>query len=384
MTPTAITRIDGFELRCPLPEPIGNSRMFFDHRRALVVSVTTADGTTGWGETWALPAPAAALIRDSIAGAILGRDAQNPRLIWDAMERTLGYDRRGITHMAFSAIDIAVWDAAARARGVPIATLLGGALRSRVAAYVSGPFLKPGDDPYRDFDADIDAYLSAGFRAIKMRMGVAPRSDGERLRRVRERVGADFPLMVDLNEGASLRTALAFGEAFRDADLAWLEEPITHDNLEGYVRLARDLPMPLAGGESLFGLRAFRDYVARGALDVVQPDLALCGGFSEALRIAALCQAFEVPIVPHVWGTGINFAAALQFNLVLPETRGSGLRFPLLEFDPSPNPLRDVFGAFAVGADGAFPVPEGPGLGIDVTPGRFESLVVDHWSLEQR
>ena len=79
--------------------------------------------------------------------------------------------------------------------------------------------------------------------------------------------------------------------------------------------------MALAGGEALIGLTPFRDYLSAGALDIVQPDLALCGGFSEALRIAALADAFEVPLIPHVWGTGINFCASLQFTAVLPDTR---------------------------------------------------------------
>lgn len=380
--PSTILRIDGYELRCSLPEPIGNSRVMFDQRRSLVLSVTTADGMVGWGETWSMPAAAAAVIRDSLGSLVVGRDASTPRAVWDAMERTLGYDRRGVTHMAMSAIDIAVWDAAARARNVSVASLLGGSIRDEVMAYVSGPFLKPGPDPYRDFDADIDDYLAGGFRAIKMRLGVEPRKDGERLQRVRERVGPDFPLMVDLNEGASLRSALAFAEAFREPSIVWMEEPIAADNLEGYVRLARDLPMALAGGESLMGLRAFRDFVARGALDVVQPDLALCGGFSEGMRIAALCNAFDIPLVPHVWGTGINFMAALQFTSILPESRGPGLRYPLLEFDPSPNPLRDAMGTFAVGSDGNVVVPSGPGLGIEFTPQALAPYVTKHWVVE--
>lgn len=382
LSPGSVVRIDGYELACSLPEVIGNSRVFFDSRSALVVAVTTADGTVGWGETWAMPAAASAVIRDSLGHAVLGMDVRGPRRVWDALERTLGYDRRGVTHMAFSAIDIAVWDAAARSAKVSIAALLGGALRDKVAAYVSGPFLKPGPDPYRDFDADIDSYLQAGFRAIKMRMGVAPRTDGERLRRVRDRVGADFPLMVDLNEGATLRGALAYGEAFQDSRLIWLEEPIRHDNLDGYVRLSRALPMALAGGESLFGLGAFRDYVSRGALEIVQPDLALCGGFSEGLRIAALCQAFDVPLVPHVWGTGINFCAALQFAAILPPSRAPGFAYPLLEFDFSHNPLRDAFGTFAVSSDGTVPIPQGPGLGIDVDVSRLEPFATGHWTVE--
>ena len=145
--PSRIVRIDGHELRCQLPEVIGNSSRFFDQRSALLVSVTAADGTVGWGETWAMPAAAAAAIRNGLGQAVLGQDSATPRGVWEAMVRTLGYDRRGVSHMAMSAIDIAVWDAAARRARVPIAALLGGALRDRVPAYVSGPFLKPGADP---------------------------------------------------------------------------------------------------------------------------------------------------------------------------------------------------------------------------------------------
>jgi D-galactarolactone cycloisomerase len=377
-----IVRLDGYELRCRLPEPIGNSSRFFDQRSALLLSVTAADGRVGWGETWAMPAAAAAAIRHGgLAASVLNAGDGSPRAVWDAMGRTLAYDRRGVSQMAMSAIDIAVWDAAARRAGVPISALLGGALRQRIPAYVSGPFLKPGADPYRDFDADVDGYLRSGYRAMKLRMGVTPRGDARRLAHVRERVGAEFPLMVDLNEGASLRSALAYGEAFREHDLVWLEEPIRHDNLPGYVRLARALPMALAGGEALLGAAPFRDFLNAGALDIAQPDLALCGGFSEGLRIAALAEAFEVPLIPHVWGTAINFCASLQFAAVLPESRGPGLRYPLFEVDPSFNPLRDAFGTFALDADGAMPVPDGPGLGIEIDPHRFAPHVTEHWSV---
>jgi len=378
----SIVRIDGYDIACALPEKIGNSRTFFDSRRSLAVSVTTADGTTGWGETWSMPAAAAAIIRDSLARVVLGRDVRAPRPLCEAMQQTLGYDRRGASHMAMSAIDMAAWDAAGRIAKAPIAVLLGGMLRERVQAYVSGPFLKPGADPYRDFDRDIDGYLATGFRAMKLRMGVAPRTDGERLMRIRERVGPDFPLMADLNEGTTLRGALAYGEAFHPAGLAWLEEPIRHDDLDGCSRLARELPMALAGGESLFGLGAFREYLAHGALEVAQPDLALCGGISEGVRIAHLCEAFDVPLIPHVWGTGINFAASLQLLAVLPASRGPGLAYPLLEYDASYNPLRDAFGAFVVAGDGTVAIPTGPGLGLDIERRHLEPFITGHWSVE--
>ena len=379
--PTRIVRIDGYEVACRLPETVGNSRQFFDQRSSLLVALTTADGTVGWGETWAMPSAAAAVIKGPLGSRIIGQDASAPRRVWDVMQRTLGYDRRGVSHMAFSAIDLAAWDAAARSANVSLSTLLGGALRDRIPAYVSGPFLKPGGDPYRDFFEDIDSYLNAGFRAMKLRMGIAPRPDGQRLRKVRERVGDAFPLMVDLNEGATLRGALAYGDAFEESNLVWLEEPIRPDNLEGYRKLSAALPMALAGGESLIGLAPFRDYLAAGALDIVQPDLALCGGLSEALRISALADAFEVPLIPHVWGTGINFCAALQFTAVLPEYRGPGITYPLFEYDYSANPLRDAFGTFPLGTDGTVTVPGGPGLGIEIHPRQFQQFVVDHWSV---
>ena len=206
--------------------------------------------------------------------------------------------------------------------------------------------------------------------------------DGALLEQVRARVGPDFPLMVDLNEGSSISGATAFGRAFDDANLAWLEEPIRHDNLPGYRELKQVLSMPLAGGEALIGLTPFRDFLAAGALDVVQPDLALCGGFSEALRIAALCDAFQVPLVPHVWGTGINFCASLQLLAILPEARGPGVRYPLFEYDYSCNPLRDAFGAFPLDGDGCVVIPHGPGLGIEIDPRQFESFITARWSIE--
>ncbi len=171
-----VVRIDGYEVSCTLPEPVGNSRVFFEKRPSLLIAVTTADGIVGWGETWAQPAAAAALIRANLAKHVLGADAMTPRPIWDAMAREFGSDRRGISHMAISALDIALWDAASRTAELPLAAFLGGALRDRIPAYVSGPFMKPGPDPYVDFERDVEGFLKSGFRAIKMRMGTTPRT----------------------------------------------------------------------------------------------------------------------------------------------------------------------------------------------------------------
>lgn len=376
-----ISRIAGYHIACRLPEPQGNSTGFFDSRSSLLVAVTLDNGRTGWGETWQSSAAAAGFIRETLAPMLLGADASAPQRLWRRMMERVGYDRRGASVMAVSALDMAIWDAFARSAGLPLSQAIGGALRDRVNAYASGPFLKPGDDPYRDFPREIDGYLEAGFRAVKLRMGTTPDMDGRAAASARRQVGPDVPLMADLNEGFTVKGALAIARGLAESGFLWLEEPIPPDDLPGYRRLADNLPMALAGGEALCGLSSFRDFITAGVLDVVQPDLAICGGITEGLRIAALADAFDVPVVPHVWGTGINFHASLHFAAVQPARRGAGAVYPFFEFDYSPNPLREAFGGADIVKDGSVAVPDGPGIGIEITPDSFAGFVTSHWSI---
>ena len=377
-----IVRIEGFEVACPLPERVGNARGFFENRASLLVRITTADGVSGWGETWAYPSAAAALIRTDLGPLLLGKSALSPRPLHELMLAKLGFDRRGIFHHAISALDVAVWDASARCAGVPLHTALGGALRERVFAYVSGPFMKPGADPYRDFLQDVGGYLQSGFRAIKVRIGTTPGNDGKLIQRLRDRIGPDTYLMADVNQGLSVSATLELAPHLAANNVRWLEEPILYDDLPGYRRLSERLPLALAGGESLFGLAAFRDFVAARVFDVVQPDLALCGGISEALKIAALAEAFDIPVVPHVWGTVVNFNASLHFAAILPEKRGQGMPLPLFEYDASYNPFRTLCGECKLDQDGNVAVPDGPGLGFELSPDMLAPFVVNHWTLQ--
>lgn len=376
-----IVRIDGYEVSCRLPERIGNSRGFFESRGALLVAITTDAGVTGWGETWAYPAAAGAIVRRDLAPRLIGQDCSAPRRLHDAMLKSLP-ERHGVPLMAVSALDIAAWDAAARAADRPLSALLGGALRERIFAYVSGPFLKPGPDPFRDYPADVDGYLAAGFRAIKLRLGTTPAKDAEMARRVRERIGPEMPLMVDLNQGFARGPAADLARRLTALDVRWLEEPIAHDDLAGYRRLADAGPIPLAAGESLFGVEAFRDVVGASVLAYLQPDLALCGGITEMLKIAGLAEAFGVALVPHVWGTAVNFNASLHFASILPARGGHAMPCPLFEYDSSYNPFRTMCGECPVDADGTVAVPDGPGIGPAPKPADFERHLVEHWTVQ--
>jgi D-galactarolactone cycloisomerase len=376
-----IVEIRGYELACPLPEPQGNAIGFTNELSTTLVSIRSEDGFVGWGESWASPAASATLIKRSLGPMLLGRDARDRNLLWSEMAERRLYDRGGITHMAISALDVALWDLVARSMEMPVWQLLGGRLRDRVPAYASGPYFRPGGDPYRQFIEETEGYLKAGFQAVKLRLGDLPQSDGRICREIRALIGADRQLMVDLNAGFDVRSALTIAHAIEEAKILWIEEPLRPDDLEGYRRLAQ-CPIAIAGGEALGGSEAFAPFLEARCLDVLQPDLAVCGGFTEASRIAGMAYATGTAVAPHVIGSFVNFFAALQFAATLPTRPAKPFqRFPVFEFDQTPNDLRAIVPIPPLNSDGTITIPDGPGLGFEIDPARLEPFIVDTWHL---
>ena len=171
-----------------------------------------------------------------------------------------------------------------------------------------------------------------------------------------------------------MRPAIEAGRQLEAEGFAWLEEPVAPDDVEGYAHVAGALGLAVVGGEALGGIRAFRSFFERNALDVAQPDLAIAGGFTEVARVAALAAAWEVPVVPHVWGTALNLYASLQLCAVLPGYRShTPMPYPWFEYDQSPNPLRELWGA-AGGRSGRHGGdPAGPGAGDRGRPARVRA-----------
>jgi D-galactarolactone cycloisomerase len=364
-----------------MPSVAGNALRTFSERSTLLVRIVTASGYEGWGETWAYPGSAGSLIRSILGPALLGADVANPRAAQARMLQAAVPDRRGQVHMAASALDIAMWDALGQMTGQPMYTLLGGALRDRVRAYASGPLLPADGDRYRGFEGEVARYVEDGFTAVKIRIGISLAADLRAIRQARAILGDASLLMADLNESSTVRDAVTLAQQAADSNLAWLEEPLPHDDLPGYRRLAASLPVALAGGESFCGVQAFRDVLSEAALDLVQPDLAICGGLTEGLRIMGLADAFCVPVLPHVWGGAVNFLASLQFAAILTPGRGQ-VSAPLFEYDMSFNPLRDRIYDPKLDADGNLAIPDGPGLGMKIEIDRLGDYVRDHWVLE--
>lgn len=365
-----------------VPNPaIGNARTMIRRRDFLLLEVLTDTGHRGWGEVFSSPDAAAAIIRTRFAGMVLGQSPARFRTLWERMAATVGYDRRGPAMMAISALDMALCDLAAQERGISVATLLGGGLRERVFAYGSGPFIAETPDPYAHYAAEVERCLAQGYRAVKPRAGVSPRADGEMLAALRRQVGTDIGLMVDINQAYSARAAIASAQRMEPSDLLWIEEPVEPEDIPGYAAVAAAVSTAVAGGEALGSLAAFRDFLVANTLSILQPDLTVCGGYTGFMRIAALAAAFDLPIMPHVFGTIVNHQAALQVAALLPTRRGAGpAAYPYVEVDISTNPLLALQGTVAPNGDGTLDIPDLPGTGLDLDADRLEPWRRESWS----
>ncbi|KAA3509250.1 mandelate racemase/muconate lactonizing enzyme family protein [Agrobacterium rosae] len=375
-----ITHVKLHLLSAPLSEPIGNALMFFASRDTLLVEIV-AESVSGWGEAWVSPAAAAKLIESNLAGCVLGQNPSHIGRLWQQMREAAGGDA-GMA--AVAAMDMALHDLMARLYGVPLSTLLGGALRDTVAAYASGPFFKPEGHPYRDFKREIDGYVTQGFQAFKLRSGFNPVDDAAAAISARQQIGKTAALMIDFNQSVTPRNAIATAIRMEEADLLWIEEPASPQDLHGYDLVAGHIKPAIAGGETFRSAAAFLPFLTRGSLDVLQPDIAICGGLTGVGRVAALGELFDRPVIPHVWGSTINFHAALHLTATLsPHRAGPAQAFPYLEYDVGPNPLLELAGRPALNGDGSVTVPTGPGLGIVIDPKLIARITVARQDLHK-
>jgi D-galactarolactone cycloisomerase len=166
-----------------------------------------------------------------------------------------------------------------------------------------------------------------------------------------------------------------------DAQLLWIEEPVQPEDIAGYQTVAGAVDTAIAGGEALGNVRAFRDFLAAGTFSVLQPDLAVCGGYSGFREIAALARAWDLPVMPHVFGSTVNFHASMQMGALIEGKRGGGpAPYPFMEYDAMDNPLLGLCPPPALAADGTLAVPSAAGTGLELAPEKLEPWIVSHWS----
>jgi len=292
----------------------------------LIVEIFTDSGLVGIGNAALAPRVAKQIIDLYLKPLLIGKDPFDSEFIWQHMYRhTIAFGRRGIGMVAISAVDIGLWDLMGKAMRQPVFRLLGGRTKPKIPVYASKLYSQQLDA----LEAEARRYKEQGYRAMKMRFGWGP-VDGaagmernlELVKTVRNAIGYEIDLMADAYMGWTLdyaRRMLPLLEPFR---LRWLEEPVIPDDIQGYAALKSLGIVPIAGGEHEFTIYGFRDLLEQKALDYIQFDTNRVGGITQARKIAAMAEAFGIPVVPHA-------GQMHNFHIVM-----ASLNSPLAEFFP--------------------------------------------------
>jgi mandelate racemase len=296
-----VGRIRAIGVEVPMTHVLGTSRGRISKAPLLLIDVETREGVTGRAYLWSYfrqAMPAIASVLQAVEEHTRGEGVVPAQLWAKLAERFALIGVQGIVRMAMSGFDVACWDALAVAAGVPLATLLG-AKPGRIPAYNScGLGLMPLDE----LADEAEKLLAGGFRAVKLRLGYPTLADDlAALHAVRQRIPADVALMVDYNQALSLEEALERGRALDRESIAWLEEPIRHDDYAGSARLARELTVPIQIGENFSLLAGMRAALDAGACDLVMPDLERIGGVSGWLGAAKLADERKIKMSSHLY-----------------------------------------------------------------------------------
>jgi L-alanine-DL-glutamate epimerase-like enolase superfamily enzyme len=343
-----------------------------------LVRVDTDAGFTGWGEAKVSAGSSGdyhgvvAIINQEFGPRLVGEDPHAITAIWEhlyngsrghyALARGHVFPamcRRGVSISALSGIDIALWDILGKALNTPVWQLLGGRRAELMPAYASG-----GWAPVDQIGAQLQGYVAkGGFGAVKMRIGVydgSPAASARRVIAARAALGPDVEIMCDAHGSFTVSEARQFCHLVRDCGIAWFEEPVVGDDKRGLAEVRSSTAIPIAAGESECTRFDFHDLIALRAADILQPDLAICGGITEAMRISALASAANLRLAPHMWAGAPAFAASLHVAAASPAAY-------ILEYSLGANPMiHDLVEEGFPVHGGMVEIPSRPGLGITI------------------
>ena len=377
-------------LHCPIPAAQQHVSDFgrvasFD---STLVRIETACGIVGWGEAKEEVGSASnnhcvtRAINEKYGPALAGQDPRDIVLINEQMYNGVrahyalahgrvfpALGRRGVSVCAMGGIDLALWDILGKSLNAPVWRLLGGRKAPSMPAYASG-----GWADEKGIGEQLLGYVNkGGVRAVKMRVGVIDGSVANSVKRVkaaRQALGADIGLACDAHGTWSVAEAKQFCRKVEDLDLMWFEEPVTADDKRGCAEVRRSSSVPIATGESEFNRFDFKELAELGAADIFQPDLAICGGISEAMKIAAIASSYNLRLAPHLWTGALAFAAGMHVSAA------SSCGF-ILEYSFGANPLLQELSVegFPI-AGGMVEIPERPGLGVTINEAFVERFSV--------
>ena len=346
------------------------SRGGFEIRRHIIVEVVTDVGITGLGEG----VGDARLIQQILSGSViqraLGLDPMNIEVIRSKLiDNEVYIEQKGSVICAASAIEMACWDIKGKALNVPVFQLLGGLYRDKIEAYAS--------DVYWEEDAKImgenaSRIRDSGYRTIKAHLGCkSPKEETHRVHALREAVGPDINLMIDLNGGYNALQAMEAAKLWEPFNLYWLEEPVGACEIESLANLQNKISTPIAAGENEFRVYGFKNLFDKNAVSIAMPDIGRVGGIQETRNICSLAQSYGILVSPHNYSSGILLAATIQLMASVPNTH-------LLEIDTSDNSIyQELLIEPLEIKDSLVKVPQFPGLGVKLDKKTLEKYSVN-------
>ena len=362
-----ITEVKTIRLRAEIPTAgqVFSRSGVRNTRSTTLIKVETDDGIYGLGSASGNGELIEIIIARVLKPMMIGMDPTEIDEIWDTAYIRGGHKEfgtRGIGVVALSGVDIALWDILGKARGVPLYQLLGGKVRDRVPVYATALYPEEPSKVARR----AREFADQGFHGVKIKVGFDLEQDIRIVRAVRQELGKDFVVMTDANQGYSVDVAIRAAQAFADAGAFWLEEPLFVEDIAGHAMLRERGNTPIAVGENLHMAYAFENFILRGAVDFIQPDVARAGGITEIRKITALAAKHQVPVSFHTWGDGVALAASVHLSAALQDCI-------VMELDYTYNPLREELLVEPFQVQNGYLTPsDKPGLGIDLNPAAIE------------
>ena len=355
-----------------LPEA---SMQTFTFHGWLVVEIFTEDGLVGIGNAALAPQVTKQVIDLYLKPLLIGKDPWDIEFLWQHMYRkTMAFGRRGIGMVAISAVDIALWDLLGKSAKQPVYRLLGGRTKARIPVYASRLY----SVELNEVADEAQRYKAEGYKAMKLRFGWGP-TDGAAgmqrnlnlVRTVRETVGDVIDVMADAYMGWTLDYAKRMLPLLEPFNLRWLEEPVIPDDVHGYAELKSYGRIPIAGGEHEFTSYGFRDLLEARALDYIQFDTNRVGGLTQARKIAALAEAYSVPVIPHAGQMHNYHVVMASLNSPMAEY------FPVVDVEVGNELFWYIFNGEPKAKDGFINLDESvPGLGLTINEGALKQFEV--------
>jgi L-rhamnonate dehydratase len=347
----------------------------FTFHEWLLVEIFTDDGHVGIGNAALAPPVTRQLIDLYLKPLLLGRDPWDIELLWQHMYRkTMAFGRKGVGMVAISAVDIALWDILGKSSKQPVYRMLGGRTKPRIPVYASRLY----STELGQLSAEAKRYKEEGYKAMKLRFGWGPTEGAAGMQRnldlvrtVRQTVGDEIDLMADAYMGWTLDYAKRMLPLLEPFHLRWLEEPVIPDDIHGYAELKSYGRIPIAGGEHEFMLYGFRDLLEARAVDYIQFDTNRVGGITQARKIAALAEAYSVPVIPHAGQMHNYHLVMASLNSPMAEY------FPVVDVEVGNELFWYIFQGEPRARDGFIDLPENvPGLGLTVNEAALKDFEV--------